>query len=176
MTTFELERVKLFHLPSFPNYNELLLAECEALSFDSCDNLWIPSDQIGRGSHSVIEILVAHLYKSITQALLKPDFAGVELWVQVRLLNRLWRVHCVSSRSPGPCKPAWAVQKYEQGKGLAFHFDKDEHALRTRGTMKHPQYSSVVYLTGDRARQRQGGPRRSCADEALACSATALPH
>lgn len=48
------------------------------------------------------------------------------------------------------------MQKYEEGKGLAFHFDKDEKALQTDGTMKHPQYSSVVYLTGDKTKQRQG--------------------
>lgn len=49
-----------------------------------------------------------------------------------------------------------SLQKYEGGKGLAFHFDKDEHALQKTGDMVHPQFSSVVYLTGERTQPRQG--------------------
>ena len=39
-------------------------------------------------------------------------------------------------------------QIYEPGRGLAFHFDKDEHLLIEEGRMAHPAWSSVLYLTG----------------------------
>lgn len=41
------------------------------------------------------------------------------------------------------------VQVYEPGKGLKFHFDKDEQLLVAEGRMVHPLLSSVLYLTGD---------------------------
>jgi hypothetical protein len=56
------------------------------------------------------------------------------------------------------------LQKYERGKGLAFHFDKDEHAMRKTGSMQHPQLSSIVYLTGERTQPRQGKIYTSCND------------
>lgn len=40
------------------------------------------------------------------------------------------------------------VQIYEAGRGLAFHFDKDEHAMKEEGRMVNPILSSVLYLTG----------------------------
>ena len=39
-------------------------------------------------------------------------------------------------------------QVYEAGRGLAFHFDKDEHAMATRQQMLQPAASSVLYLSG----------------------------
>jgi hypothetical protein len=39
-------------------------------------------------------------------------------------------------------------QVYEPGKGLGFHFDKDEHVMRSQGKMLNPLWSSVLYLTG----------------------------
>ena len=47
-------------------------------------------------------------------------------------------------------------QIYEHGRGLAFHFDKDEHLLKEEGTMVHPIVNSIIYLTGDSAKSRQG--------------------
>ena len=47
-------------------------------------------------------------------------------------------------------------QIYEHGRGLAFHFDKDEHLLKEEGTMVHPIINSIIYLTGDSAKSRQG--------------------
>ena len=49
-------------------------------------------------------------------------WTGAEYWVQV------YRT------SPGG------------GSGLAFHFDKDEHALASRGEMRFPLFSTVTYL------------------------------
>lgn len=50
-------------------------------------------------------------------------------------------------------------QIYEHGRGLAFHFDKDEHLLKEEGTMMHPIVNSIIYLTGDSAKSRQGTHR-----------------
>ena len=48
------------------------------------------------------------------------------------------------------------MQIYEHGRGLAFHFDKDEHLLSSKGQMVHPMINSIVYLTGDSASSRLG--------------------
>jgi len=40
------------------------------------------------------------------------------------------------------------------GAGLAFHFDKDEHALTSRGEMRFPLFSTVTYL----AEHEEGEP------------------
>jgi len=45
---------------------------------------------------------------------------------------------------------------YEPGKGLAFHFDKDEHAMKEKHQMIQPVLSSVLYLTGDCTTERLG--------------------
>ena len=45
---------------------------------------------------------------------------------------------------------------YEPGKGLAFHFDKDERAMKEKHQMIQPVLSSVLYLTGDGATERLG--------------------
>ena len=48
------------------------------------------------------------------------------------------------------------VQVYKPGKGLAFHFDKDEHAMKEKQQMIQPVLSSVLYLTGDSTQERLG--------------------
>ncbi|KAL3153737.1 hypothetical protein ABBQ32_013330 [Trebouxia sp. C0010 RCD-2024] len=50
----------------------------------------------------------------------------------------------------------WWVQVYEPGKGLAFHFDKDEHAMKEKQQMIQPALSSVLYLSGDCTQERLG--------------------
>lgn len=63
-------------------------------------------------------------------AALPPDWGGAEFWSQV----------------------------YEDpGRGLAFHFDKDEHMLKDEGRMVNPIFSSVLYVnspaeTGEESR------------------------
>jgi hypothetical protein len=52
------------------------------------------------------------------------------------------------------------VQKYQAGRGLAFHFDKDEVAMKEKGEMLQPKFSSIFYLTGDTRRPRQGMSKR----------------
>lgn len=48
------------------------------------------------------------------------------------------------------------VQVYKPGTGLAFHFDKDEHAMKEKQQMIQPFLSSVLYLTGDSTHERLG--------------------
>jgi hypothetical protein len=48
------------------------------------------------------------------------------------------------------------MQEYRAGRGLAFHFDKDEVAMEEHGEMHQPKFSSILYLTGDKTRPRQG--------------------
>lgn len=64
------------------------------------------------------------------------------------------------------------LQVYEQGKGLPFHFDKDESLFKQQQEMAHPMLSSVLYLTGASAAPRRLGeplglPARR--DPALRC-------
>lgn len=40
------------------------------------------------------------------------------------------------------------LQVYRPGIGLGFHFDKDEHLLKSTGQMLQPIKSSILYLTG----------------------------
>ncbi len=47
-------------------------------------------------------------------------------------------------------------QVYEQGKGLAFHFDKDEYLFKQEQQMHHPLLSSILYLTGPTFPKRLG--------------------
>jgi hypothetical protein len=44
--------------------------------------------------------------------------------------------------------PASLPQVYEPGKGLAFHFDKDESRMAEDSQMVHPITSTILYLTG----------------------------
>jgi len=44
---------------------------------------------------------------------------------------------------------------YEPGKGLDFHFDKDEHLLVEEGVMSNPTWSSVLYLSGSAGAKAQ---------------------
>ena len=48
-------------------------------------------------------------------------------------------------------------QVYEQGKGLPFHFDKDESLFKEQQAMVHPMLSSVLYLTGASAAPKRLG-------------------
>ena len=48
------------------------------------------------------------------------------------------------------------MQVYEPGKGLDFHFDKDETLMKERGKMRHPHVSSILYLTGSLHSPRLG--------------------
>ena len=54
------------------------------------------------------------------------------------------------------------LQVYQQGKGLPFHFDKDEHLFKEQHKMVHPMLSSVLYLTGATAAPKRLGESETC--------------
>ena len=92
-----------------------------ATDLSHCPNYWVPRDVIESGSGATTaEAAVCSLHDHIVGPTLPHDWAGAEYWVQV----------------------------YEGGRGLAFHFDKDEHAMKEEGRMVTPILSSVLYLTG----------------------------
>eukprot|EP00891_Asterochloris_glomerata_P007094 jgi/Astpho2/7094/Aster-x1406 len=53
---------------------------------------------------------------------------------------------------------AHGSQIYQPGIGLNFHFDKDEHCMKERHEMLHPELSSILYLTGSENPEQQLGP------------------
>jgi hypothetical protein len=99
-------------------------------------NYWIPRECIGNENRTdmnkdgdlreLAEGAVDALFKRCVEPLLLQEgaetgeWAGAEYWAQV----------------------------YTGGRGLEFHFDKDEHAMKTRGEMRTPILSSVLYCTG----------------------------
>ncbi len=92
-------------------------------TLDACPNYWLPLDAIRSNElRSPAERIVADLYRRciLPHVLPNQEITGAEYW----------------------------TQQYTKGRGLAFHVDKDEHAMKTRGEMINPQYSSVLYLTG----------------------------
>ncbi|GBF94117.1 hypothetical protein Rsub_07104 [Raphidocelis subcapitata] len=87
-------------------------------------NFWVPRKAIeaGGGGGTAADAAVAGLYAAhMAPRLADSSWEGAEYWVQV----------------------------YQPGRGLAFHFDKDEQLLVEEGAMAHPVWSSVLYLTGD---------------------------
>lgn len=48
------------------------------------------------------------------------------------------------------------MQVYDRGKGLAFHFDKDETLMAQQKIMRQPALSSILYLTGSCQSDRLG--------------------
>jgi hypothetical protein len=88
-----------------------------------CDNYWVSckrlTDKQGGGLNA-IEAAVAALLPYVCDGLANQEWDGAEYWVQT----------------------------YEAGRGLTFHFDKDEAAMEADGRMLNPILSSVLYLTG----------------------------
>jgi len=107
---------------------DVVLSQLRVL--ESHPNYWVPLPLLVNGvGLSAAERVVAELYHRCIQPHVlqsrntnneRGTIAGAEYWVQV----------------------------YRNGRGLAFHVDKDEHAMKTRGEMINPIYSSVLYLTG----------------------------
>eukprot|EP00884_Botryococcus_braunii_P016471 jgi/Botrbrau1/3507/Bobra.341_2s0036.1 len=85
-------------------------------------NLWITKERISsRTTSGPIESAARHLYEKCLCRMLPSCWTGVEWWVQV----------------------------YQPGRGLAFHFDKDEKLFKNEGRMVHPIFSSILYLYGE---------------------------
>ncbi|GAB4814754.1 hypothetical protein N2152v2_001800 [Parachlorella kessleri] len=95
--------------------------QADACQIAKCPNFWTARDDIEGGTcNTAAEEAVRHLYQTCLRGLLPENWAGAEWW----------------------------VQSYDGGRGLAFHFDKDEHAMKARHEMITPVFSSVLYLTG----------------------------
>ena len=154
----------LYNLDSERGALHDLAAQAECLSDSSCDNFWVPKAELDSASADahIVERWICSLYQNLMRSKVSDDFAGVEYWVQVpgpcprqddptlssccKLVARALRsanVLLTHDRLNLCC-----AQRYEKGRGLAFHFDKDEHAMRETGAMLQPQLSSIVYLTG----------------------------
>jgi hypothetical protein len=103
-----------------------LQVDADALA--ACPNYWVPREVVeGAGpALTAAEQAVAALWRAAAApplAELGEAWQGAEYWCQV----------------------------YEGGRGLGFHFDKDEHAMAAHGRMATPLLSSVLYLTGSPA-------------------------
>lgn len=104
------------------------LAKGEADVIAGCPNYWISKEgleaaaekgtMLDKRKMTLAEQVVVDIYHRIMKSELPDDFAGAEFWSQV----------------------------YKVGEGLAYHFDKDEHALKEEGRMIHPICSSILYL------------------------------
>lgn len=96
-----------------------------AMQLESKPNYWVPRDVIeSNEEHSLQsggEWIVRQLYDVVREHLSEEgEWEGAEYWAQV----------------------------YTGGRGLAFHIDKDEYAMKHRREMVNPVYSSVLYLSG----------------------------
>ena len=104
-----------------------------ALDLECQPNFWVPREIIedkgeGRGGG---ERIVKRLYSIVRDHLKDVEDREGRTWIGAEY---------------------WA-QVYKGGRGLAFHVDKDEYAMKHRREMINPLYSSVLYLTGEEALQ-----------------------
>lgn len=144
---------------------------------EHCSSFALQEGVQNRSTQTVWEDVVSSIHDSIVRDKLPKSWAGAEWWVQVavqnspsacgvpgllldweRALDNLWCVACHHDRW---CTAQISdlddyLQVYEPGKGLAFHFDKDEHAMKEKHQMIQPVLSSVLYLTGDCTTERLG--------------------
>eukprot|EP00889_Picochlorum_renovo_P003293 jgi/Picre1/30323/NNA_005687.t1 len=103
-----------------------------AMQLESKPNYWVPRDVIESEDESAPrsggEWIVRQLYDVVREHLSEEqvgEWEGAEYWAQV----------------------------YSGGRGLAFHLDKDEYAMKHRREMVNPIYSSVLYLSGSKTLQ-----------------------
>ncbi|EIE26255.1 hypothetical protein COCSUDRAFT_64407 [Coccomyxa subellipsoidea C-169] len=127
----------------------------DAPAVANCPNFWTPKANVEAAGQActACEAAISILYEKVMRHWLPHDWAGAEWWVQV----------------------------YERGKGLAFHFDKDEHLFKEDRRMVHPMLSSILYLTGSTFPKRLGptvvvdqrfdnAKMRACPDDPQRCA------
>ena len=114
-----------------------LLARCAAAADALADcepNFWVPRAAAEADEpaelRTLAEEVVHSLYGRVLAPLLPPDWSGAEWWCQVY-------------NSPG--------------RGLPFHWDKDEAGLCVEGvrSMRHPLFSCVLYLNSEEECERE---------------------
>ena len=122
--------------------------------FESCPNYWIPREALETNDvHTAVEREVCRLFHDMMQDILPTQWAGAEFWIQARH-PRLQRAGSLPDALV--CFSSQHAQVYEPGKGLAFHFDKDEQLFLEQRKVVHPLLSTVVYLAGDTSTARLG--------------------
>ncbi len=126
-------------LPPLQNNHLDDVTPCEwarrvALDLECQPNFWVPREVI-EDDHdegwSDGERIVKRLYSIVKDHLQNVEEKEGRVWIGAEY---------------------WA-QVYKGGRGLAFHVDKDEHAMKHRREMINPLYSSVLYLTGEEVLQ-----------------------
>lgn len=124
-------RVQLLQVHSTAEQSSLK-RECSKLSRRDVDNFWLSRKDL---EHPETQRCCVHAFVAA-------------LWCELHARGDAGGAACAGAE-------VW-VQKYDHGKGLAFHFDKDEALMRQDRAMSHPLWSSVFYLTGKQATRRQG--------------------
>jgi len=108
-----------------------LLARCAAASDALADcepNFWVPRAAAESNKSDDLRTLAEEVVRSLHDRMLAPllpsDWSGAEWWCQVYMTP---------------------------GRGLLFHWDKDEAGLSAEGvrSMRHPLYSCVLYLNSE---------------------------
>ena len=105
----------------------------DANGIASCPNYWVPRDVIEKAdaSESIEEVedirtlgeeVVVSAFRRVFKDLLPENWTGAEWWCQVK----------------------------DAQTGMAFHMDKDEHALVELEQWRHPLFSSIVYLNKEK--------------------------
>jgi hypothetical protein len=98
-----------------------LTAQSDALAAIE-PNFWLPRSAVEAGApaaRTLVERAVQQLHDRLLHHMLPAGWTGAEWWCQVY-------------DSPG--------------RGLPFHFDKDELSMATDGSLRHPLLSCVIYL------------------------------
>ena len=133
------------------------MPQVDALALSRCPNYWVPRAVVEglQPAVTAAEQVVRQLWSRMAcDALREPDatgWTGAEYWCQAspRQHRRLATSTCAAARPlRAPPPPLPSLQIYERGRGLTFHFDKDEHVMKASGAMVNPLRSSVLYLTG----------------------------
>ena len=160
---------------------------CEAaisILYEKVMRHWLPHDWAG--AEWWVQVRYHQPYQPRTKI---PDHACMCICVQLYTLACLYpNIHRLHSLPAYCCLStdgdmvslcltygdgvAWQV--YERGKGLAFHFDKDEHLFKEERRMVHPLLSSILYLTGSTFPKRLGDQYSLCVQ--MEFPALSRPH
>lgn len=149
------------------------MAEEEASKLSKCeDNFWVDRERI----EDYLEALVEREVEESTggsepEADERLRLRGVGEYASCQIYKRVLK-ELLRSES-GTRSDAWGgceywSQVYRGGRGLKFHFDKDESRVKTKGEFQFPIFSCVVYLTdGTQEQEQRQGEGFQPADECV---------
>ncbi len=166
------------------------LCQGQAGKLSDCPNYWVPREALpadgdaagelepaGKGPPAprcMGEIASADLYRRVLRKVLNENksAAGRHAWFspenQKEGEEGEGEATVCSSRG---CE--YWTQVYHGGRGLQFHFDKDEAKVKSKGIFSFPILSCVIYLT-DGAKQRQAGGEKADAGAEAEAEAEAI--